>query len=52
MIGCPESNGVFHSIHQLTKSSSIVFSNFLMAIQEGHENNKSVEYLVAAIHIF
>jgi hypothetical protein len=28
------------------------FSNFSMAIQEGQVNNKSVEYLVAAIHIF
>jgi hypothetical protein len=27
----------------------LVFSNFSMAIQEGQANNKSVEYLVAAI---
>jgi hypothetical protein len=34
-------------------TSSIDFSsNFSMAIQEGQLNNKSVEYLVAAIHIF
>jgi hypothetical protein len=50
MRGCPERNGVVHSIHQLT--SSFIFSNFSMAIQEGQVNNKSVEYLVATIHIF
>jgi hypothetical protein len=47
MRGYPERNEVVHSIHQLT--SSIDFSR---AIQEGQVNNKSVEYLVAAIHIF
>jgi hypothetical protein len=39
----------------ISRQVPLIFSNFAMAIQEGQVNNhdnKAVEYLVAAIHIF
>jgi hypothetical protein len=42
--GCPQ--------HPSVNKFHCFFSNFSMAIQEGQVNNKSVAYLIAAIHIF